>query len=45
MYGCPVDSRIGAQEQAHCFRIEAVVEVVKSLVEVVGAHKYLVGQP
>src|ERR1700732_5631795 len=43
-YGLPVDSRIGAQEQAQCFRIETVVEVAESLVEVVGANEHLVGQ-
>src|SRR5260370_30870883 len=45
MYGFPVDSRIGAKEQAQSFRIEAVVEVAESLVEVVGANEHLVGQP
>src|ERR1700694_4305088 len=42
--GLPVDSRIGAKEQAQCFRIETVVEVAESLVEVVGANEHLVGQ-
>ena len=44
-YGLPVDSRIGAKEQAQCFRIETVVEVAESLVKVVGANEHLVGQP
>src|ERR1700694_81069 len=42
--GLPVDARIGAKKQAQSFRIEAVVEVAESLVEVVGADEHLVGQ-
>ena len=40
--GLPVIGRIRTQEYAHGLGIEAVVEVMKELIEIVGAEQYLI---
>ena len=42
--GLPVIFRARAEEEAHGFGVEAIVEVVKELVEVIGAKEHLIGQ-
>src|SRR5215831_17699032 len=37
--------RIGAKKDPHGLRVEAVVEVAKNLIEVVGSEEQLVGKP
>src|ERR1700704_839077 len=43
-YGLPVVGGIRAKVEAHCLRIEAVIEVVEDLVEVVDAKEQLIRQ-
>src|SRR3979411_3072334 len=43
-YGLPVVGGVRAKVQAHCLRIEAVIEVVEDLIEVVDAKEQLIRQ-